>query len=127
MGRKLQDAVVGTANGGSAVSVRHSWALAPTLLCAELEGKLACSAKCQSCDSCGEVKNSDNIFQVVCFYILLGYSLVQGHYMMYMVFGHDFCLLPSTLLGCFYAVLSGLCWGAEPDGPQAAGRICGPG
>ena len=28
-GRKLQDAVVGTGNGGSAVSVRHGWAFAP--------------------------------------------------------------------------------------------------
>ena len=26
-GRKLQDAAVGTGNGGSAVSVRHAWAL----------------------------------------------------------------------------------------------------
>ena len=31
-GRKLQDAVVGTGNGGSAVSVRHDWALALTIL-----------------------------------------------------------------------------------------------
>ena len=39
-GRKLQDAVVGTGNGGSAVSVRHVWACTYLFL-AGLVGEVA--------------------------------------------------------------------------------------